>query len=336
MPDSVENCRSHRKLAARRGDWVQNAGTGAIMVFVTNLRPADGQTDINTALVHQLIADQFPQWAHLPVSPVEADGHDNRTYRLGTEMAVRLPTHARYSAAVEKENHWLPVLAPLLPRPVPEPVGVGVSGPGYPLSWSVRRWLPGNTASRETVADLVTFAADLAGFLRALRAINATGGPPAGEHSFYRGAALEHYDEETRGCLANLKEYIDVGRLEATWDAALRARWAGPPVWFHGDVAVGNLLVQDNRLSAVIDFGVCGVGDPACDLVIAWTFLDGTARERFREAVDQDAWTWARARGWALWKALLGLADESATARSGPSHNRIVIDHVVAEHEALG
>jgi aminoglycoside phosphotransferase (APT) family kinase protein len=218
-----------------------------------------------------------------------------------------------------------------LPVAIPTPLAKGAPGEGYPFEWSIRRWLEGRTASPDRVGDLRAFATDLARFIRALQRVDATGGPAAGAHSFYRGASLSHYDGETRRCLAALDGRIDTEKATAVWDAALKTRWTGPPVWFHGDVAVGNLLVEDGRLTAVIDFGTSGVGDPACDLVIAWTFFSGEGRQTFRTAVDQDPATWARARGWALWKALLGLTEPDADdARS--ALNRRVIDEVLTDH----
>jgi aminoglycoside phosphotransferase (APT) family kinase protein len=290
----------------------------------------DGRAGIDAALVRRLIAAQFPQWSDLPVWPVAVDGWDNRTYRPGDRMTVRLPTHESYAAAIGKEDRWLPVLAPSLPVPIPVPLATGAPGEGYPFTWSVRPWLDGETASVDRIDDLCAFAVNVAGFLGALQRIEPTGGPPAGAHSFYRGASPAHYDDETRQCLAALDGRIDTDRALHVWEAALDARWDGSPVWFHGDVAVGNLLVRDGKLAAVIDFGTSGVGDPACDLVLAWTFLSGPAREAFREAVDQDEATWARARGWVLWKSLLGLAadaDEPTVAV-----NRRIITDVLAEH----
>ena len=269
----------------------------------------DGRGGIDAALVERLVAAQFPQWAGLPVRPVDVDGWDNRTYRLGDDLAVRLPSHPAYAAAVAKEQEWLPRLAPYLPVPVPVPVGRGRPGCGYPLPWTVNSWLPGETADRGGVADDTAFAADLAGFLVALRAVDATQGPPAGDHSFHRGGDLAVYDEETRACLAALVDRPWATDALGVWEAALGSRWTTAPVWCHGDVATGNLLVRDGRLSAVIDFGSSAVGDPACDLVVAWTFLSDEAREAFRAGVDLDEATWARARGWALWKALLGLVE---------------------------
>jgi aminoglycoside phosphotransferase (APT) family kinase protein len=243
-------------------------------------------------------------------------------------MTVRLPTAASYAPAVDKENEWLPRLAPQLPVAVPEVLGKGVPGEGYAFNWSVRRWLDGETAAVERIDDLPGFAVAVAEFIRALQRCDATGGPAAAAHSFYRGAPPVHYDDETRRALAALEGRVDIARAAAVWEAALDSSWDRPPVWFHGDIAHGNLLVVDGKLSAVIDFGTSGVGDPACDLVIAWTMFSGESREAFRRTVDQDAATWARARGWALWKALIVLADDTSTAPT----NQHVIEEVLADH----
>ncbi len=290
----------------------------------------DGRAGIDAALVRRLVATQFPQWAGLEVAPVLSDGWDNRTYRLGPHLSVRLPTAVAYVPGVLKEQRWLPVLAPRLPLPVPELVGLGRPGEGYPHPWSLRRWLPGATADPRRIDNLREFAADLAEFLGVLRSLDAQGGPVAGEHSFFRGADPAAYDEETRRCLVRLEGQVPKDPAMRTWHAALESGWDRPGVWFHGDVAAGNVLVSGGRLSAVIDFGTCGVGDPACDLVIAWTFLDAPSRQVFREesALDED--TWARARGWALWKALLGMTG-SHTARAPRSVERRVVELVLAE-----
>jgi aminoglycoside phosphotransferase (APT) family kinase protein len=277
---------------------------------------------IDVPLVRSLIASQFPRWADLPVSPVEVSGVDNRTFRLGDEMSVRLPSAEGYAAQVDKEQRWLPVLAPHLPLPIPVPLAQGRPGAGYPYSWSVYRWLAGDIASSARIDDLVGFATALADFLTALLQVDATGGPSTGKHNFFRGGPLQTYDAETRRSIRTLDGHIPVDQATAVWEAALAATWHGQPVWFHGDVSSGNLLVRDGRLSAVIDFGTSGVGDPACDLVIAWTFFSGSSREAFRDAIAAEPATWARARGWALWKALITLVEhldsqprEAATAR---------------------
>lgn len=292
---------------------------------------ADGRAGIDAGLVRRLIAAQFPEWRNLPVTPVAVDGWDNRTYRLGDDMTVRLPTHESYAPAVEKEDRWLPVLAPALPVPVPVPLATGVPGEGYPFHWSVRRWLDGDTAGPDRIPDLAAFAVDVAEFVLALQRVDATGGPRAGAHSFYRGCPPAHYDEETRRALETLAGRVDTARAAQVWDAALRAKWRGTPVWFHGDVASGNLLVRDGRLAAVIDFGTSGVGDPACDLVIAWTMFSGASRDAFRRTVGQDAAAWARARGWALWKSLIVLARVIDSDEELAAVNRRVIGEVLAD-----
>ena len=291
----------------------------------------DGRAGIDAELVGRLVAEQFPQWADRPVMPVEFEGRDNRTYRLGETMAVRLPTAAGYAPAVAKESEWLPRLAPHLPLAVPTVLGVGTPNEDYPFPWSVRTWIDGETADRGHIGDRSAFAVAVADFLHALQACNTADAPEAGEHSWFRGAPPGHYDYETRRCLRALEGRVDVAGASAVWDAALEANWEGEAVWFHGDVAAGNLLVADWALRAVIDFGTSGVGDPACDLVIAWTMFTGQSREAFRQAVAQDEGMWARARGWALWKALLGLANSNGRDPHDASNHRIIAD-LVDEH----
>jgi aminoglycoside phosphotransferase (APT) family kinase protein len=302
---------------------------------MTTSSTADGRAGIDAALVKRLIASQFPQWSHLSVTPVEVDGWDNRTYRLGETMTARLPTAEHYVPAVAKENRWLPVLSPSLPVPVPPVVARGEPGEGYPFDWSIRGWLDGEVARPERIDDMPLFAESVAEFVLALQSIDATGGPSAGAHSFYRGAPPTHYDDETRRALASLAGRIDTDRAAEVWDAAVQATWQGQPVWFHGDIAANNLLVKDGKLAAVIDFGTSGVGDPACDLVIAWTMFSDDSREAFRRTVDQDEPTWARARGWALWKALICLAQHIDTDADQAAVHRRVIDEVLAEHHRL-
>lgn len=292
----------------------------------------DGKLTIDTALVSRLVATQFPRWKDLAVRPVEFGGWDNRTFHLGDEMTVRLPSAAAYSLQVEKEHRWLPRLTPLLPLPIPVPLAMGVPAEDYPWHWSVYRWIEGETAKRERIADLSHFATDLAEFLVALRRIDATGGPAPGQHNFFRGGPLTVYDGETRQAIAVLERRVDAGAASAVWDAALAATWHGPPVWFHGDVSWGNLLVQNGRLSAVIDFGTSGVGDPSCDLAIAWTLFEGESRDAFRAGLAADEATWARGRGWALWKALITAAGHIDVNPVEVEKSWQVIDAVLADH----
>ena len=291
------------------------------------------EISINASLVSRLIATQFPLWADLPVEPVELDGWDNTTFRLGEDMSVRLPSAEGYASQVEKEHRWLPRLVPHLPLPIPVPLAKGAPGEGYPYPWSVYRWIEGETAAVERVDDPVEFATALADFLTALYRIDPTGGPPPGRHNFFRGGPLTVYDAETRQAIAVLEGEIDTDTAGAVWEAALAAAWHGPPVWFHGDVAAGNLLVEGGRLSAVIDFGISGVGDPSCDLAIAWTLFRGESRDAFRAALRLDDATWARGRGWALWKGLITLAEHLGINPPEAGTARRVIDEVLADHK---
>jgi aminoglycoside phosphotransferase (APT) family kinase protein len=291
---------------------------------------------IDTPLVRRLVAAQFPQWADLAVRPVQHDGWDNRTFRLGDDLSVRLPSAASYAFQVEKEQRWLARLAPHLPLPIPTPVAMGRPGEGYPWHWSVYEWRSGDIATHAPIADLTAFAVTLADFLTALQRVDADGGPPPGQHNFFRGGPLTVYDKEARWALAELEGRIDTETAGAVWEAALSAAWTGDPVWFHGDVASGNLLVEDGRLNAVIDFGTSGVGDPACDLSIAWTMFSGESREAFRATLPLDRGTWARGRGWTLWKAMIVAAEMPGTDRLEVEKSRRVIAEVLADHGRYG
>jgi aminoglycoside phosphotransferase (APT) family kinase protein len=277
---------------------------------------------IDEALVRRLVATQFPAWAELPVARVEPGGWDNRTFRLGEAMAVRLPSAAPYAAQVEKEQRWLPRLAPRLPLPIPAPLALGAPGEGYPWPWSVLRWLEGEDAASARDVDLARLAAELAGFLAALQRLDAADGPPPGPHSFWRGGPVAVYADEARAALRALAGEIDAAAARAVLDAALASTWRGAPVWTHGDVAASNLLVQGGRLAGVIDFGCAAVGDPACDLAIAWTLFAGESRAAFRAALPLDADTWSRGRGWALWKAAITVTSRAAQARQREAARR--------------
>ncbi|MFI6300002.1 aminoglycoside phosphotransferase family protein [Nonomuraea sp. NPDC050790] len=259
---------------------------------------------VDAAQVRRLVAGQFPQWADLPVEPVANGGWDNRTFHLGGEMLVRLPSASEYALAVEKEHRWLPRLAARLPLPIPVPLAKGEPGAGYPFSWSIYRWLAGEPASVGRIADPVGFAVDLAGFVTALQGVDPAGGPRPGKHNWFRGGTVRTYEGQFEDALEALDGHIDAGLAREIWKTALDARWDGVDRWFHGDLAQGNLLLQDGRLAAVIDFGTCGVGDPACDLAVAWTLLTGDGRRVFRELLPVDDAMWARGRGWALWKTM--------------------------------
>lgn len=259
-------------------------------------RPA-AEVHIDTRLVRRLVATQFPQWADLSLTPVDAAGWDNCVYRLGTELAVRLPRRALGAAHLQRERRWLPVLAPRLPLPVPVPLAEGVPAEGYPWPWTVCRWLAGKSAAVQPVGDLGQAAVVLARFVTALQLIDPAGGPG----SEFRGGPLAGQNRAVQAAAEAMHDSFDPAAVVAAWGTALAApRWAGPAVWMHGDLHPANLLVHDGQVSAVIDFGLVAVGDPACDLMVAWTFLTTVARRRFRSALAVSDSTWTRARGWAL------------------------------------
>jgi len=285
---------------------------------------------IDDALVRRLVTAQFPQWKDLPVRSVETAGWDNRIFHLGEHMFVRLPRAAAYAAQVEKEYRWLPQLAPLLPLQIPTPLAIGEPADGYPWKWSIYQWIEGETATPERIGDLNDFATGLAEFLIPLHRIDPTHGPRPGPHNFYRGGSLTTYDAETRQAIAVLKGKFDTRAATEVWDMALQAKWDRAPMWLHGDVSAGNLLIRQGRLSAIIDFGLVGVGDPACDLSIAWTLFRGESRETFRAMLTLDPGTWARGRAWTLWKALIVAADLTETNAVEAERPWYVIDEVLS------
>jgi aminoglycoside phosphotransferase (APT) family kinase protein len=276
---------------------------------VTQPRMHADEVEIDAGLVRRLLVAQFPEWAELPIEPVLPWGTDNALYRLGDGMVARLPRHAPKVAPLEKELQWLPRLAPRLPLAVPVPLAEGRPGNGYPFPWTVYEWLPGENATLAPITDEVRLATDLVGFIAALQRIDSSGAPEPSEKNVYRGAPLVLRDESTRASIAQLATTIDAPRVSAVWDAALEApEWEAAPVWIHGDLDGRNLLVVAGRLSAVIDWGCLGVGDPAYDVMVAWKMVSGDARELFRAELDVDDDTWRRGRGLVASQAVIALS----------------------------
>jgi aminoglycoside phosphotransferase (APT) family kinase protein len=264
-----------------------------------------GEVHTDTGLVHRLIAEQFPHWAELPMTPVRSFGTDHDIYRLGEHLAVRLPRIGWASEQPAKEARWLPRLAPKLPLAVPRPVALGRPGGGYPFPWAVHEWLPGTSADG-TLHDLARAAVDLAGFVAALRGVDTTGAPTRRPGA--RGCPLAERDDDVRQAIGELGDRIPSAAALHSWEQSLAApAWAGDEVWVHGDLLPGNLLVVEGRLSAVIDFGGLAVGDPACDLQPAWNLFDGESRRGFLTALRVDPAMRLRGRGWALSQAVIAL-----------------------------
>jgi aminoglycoside phosphotransferase (APT) family kinase protein len=261
------------------------------------------ETDV--ALVRRLLAGQFPHWADLAIEPVVSYGTDHDIYRLGENLAARLPRIDWATDQAKKEAKWLPRLAPYLPLAVPEQLAMGQPADGYPFEWSVYKWLPGENANG-TIDDLDQAAVDLAAFVTALRRVDAGDADPRPRGA--RGGPLAELDETVRRSIAELGDRIDGRAALRSWEESLdAARWDGEEVWVHGDLLPGNLLVVGGRLSAVIDFGSLNVGDPACDLQPAWNVFAGESRTRYRAELRVDDASWLRGRGWALFQAVVAL-----------------------------
>jgi aminoglycoside phosphotransferase (APT) family kinase protein len=289
----------------------------------------------DAGLVRRLLAGQFPQWADLPIEPVPSAGTDNALYRLGNELVVRMPRISWATGQIDKERRWLPHLAPRLPLAIPAPVAVGEPAEGFPWRWSVYRWLDGENATLDRLADPDGAARDLAHFVRALQAIDATGGPLREPGTFGRGVPLAVRDAGTREAIAACDGLIDTHAATLAWEAALAApAWRGPPVWLHGDLQSGNLLAVKRRLSAVIDFGALTIGDPACDLMVAWNLFTAGPRAVFRAAIAVDDATWARGRGWALSPALVALPYYRESNPGLAAIARHAIAEVLADRES--
>ncbi|MCX5129532.1 aminoglycoside phosphotransferase family protein [Streptomyces sp. NBC_00347] len=269
---------------------------------------------IDAALVRRLVDAQFPQWAGLPLKLLDPAGSDHVIYRLGRELSVRLPRGPGVAGQAAKEAEWLPRLAPHLPLAVPVPVALGRPGFGCPWPWSVSRWLDGEVATAGALADSPAAAAALARFLTALQRFTAPYLPAGAVPAHLTGAPRADRDRATRAAIAEVSGVFDAVAMTALWEAALDAPgWDRPPVWFHGDFHTGNLLTVDGRLSAVIDFGGLGLGDPARDLTIAFTLMSAPSRAVFRDALGVDDATWLRGRGWALATGLNAYTFHAAT-----------------------
>lgn len=288
--------------------------------------------EINIDLARSLVKKQFPQWANLPIKPVEKGGYDNYTFHLGNEMSIRMPRDEGHAPQVEKEAYWLPKLRPYLSLPIPVPIAKGNPDVNYPFLWSINQWIEGETLTHNNISNINEFAFTLAKFLKELQSIEALEGPPGGEHNYYRGCPLSSFkfNEWTVLGLDTIDNFVDKEKCLNIWNRALSTEWTKEPVWIHGDVAPGNLLVTNGGLSGVIDFGVMAVGDPAADLAIAWTFFDDKSREVFLNTMALDQDTVDRARGWALWKALITCVWEDKESKA-VKHSKKVIATLLNE-----
>lgn len=292
------------------------------------------EIEVDSKLVRRLLASQFPHWASLSLKRIQSAGTDNAIFRLGSKLSVRLPRIHWAVAQVEKEQYWLPKLAPYLPLKISTPVAMGEPSDKYPYPWSIYRWCEGENATLDQIVEPCQAAIDLAQFLLALQQIDTSGGPPPFMPRS-RGLPLITRDAAVRQAIGDLDGLIDTNAATVIWESALQApNWERDPVWYHGDLLTGNLLFRDGKLHAVIDFGLLGVGDPACDLMIAWGLFAGESRIAFRDALGVDDATWARGRGHALAQALVFIPYYLHTNPIGVGYARHTLDAIFAEFYA--
>jgi len=284
--------------------------------------------------VRALLREQCPQWADLPVRPLpdDVEGTDHVLFFIGDDLVARMPKIASSVEQTDSDARWLPVVAPHLPVAVPVPCHVGEPGAGFPWRWSVAPWITGHTPPR-LGSDDVSLALEVAAFARALHSVDADDGPrkPPGT----RGSALAHIDPAVREALSRLVGHddgFDLAAAQTAWDVCCAAPdWDRPPVWIHGDLQPGNLIVREGRLAAVVDFGAFGIGDPAPDVAPAlWTFT-GEARRAYRTAMACDDAMWLRACGWALGPSLTGIDYYRTTFPRMAEHGRQMVRAVIAE-----
>lgn len=266
--------------------------------------------NINPTLVNAIISCQFPEYSHLAVTKPKKQGHDNHTFKLGKTMIVRLPTQQSYSQAVNKEQRFLPVLAPHLKTRIPKPVRLGMPSNLYPYHFSIYEWIPGKSLDVVNMCDQdkERLSLNMVEFLQELQDI-VVSGPSPGQHNWWRGGHISIYEKDAKKQFSQLSGMIDANKATQLWDAACKTKWSKRPVWIHGDLSAGNILIQKNKLCAVIDFGCMGVGDPACDFGVAWTLFNGKAREVFisKSGINDDVWL--RAKAWILWKSTFDLCN---------------------------
>jgi aminoglycoside phosphotransferase (APT) family kinase protein len=292
-------------------------------------RMHEDEVDVDDALVRRLVASQLPAFADLPLTRIEAWGTDHVIFRLGDDLSVRLPKIGWAAKQGEKENRWLPVLAPHLPIAVPVPLAVGQPADGYPFRWYLSPWLEGENPRADGSVDIRQLALDLAAFVHALQSIDPTNAPAPGK----RGGPLAGADRFTRASAERLRGETDVDCLLEVWDAGLQSRpWQGPAVWVHGDLMDGNLLLRDGRLSGVIDWGGLIAGDPAVELMVAWSFFDADGRACYRDALGfVDDAMWLRGRAWAASAALQALPYYRDTNPDIVARSWRAVDSVLAD-----
>lgn len=289
------------------------------------------EVDITPELVKDLLSTQFPEWANLPLQRMYPEGTDNAMYKLGNDKLVRLPRTEGSSSNIEKELNWLPRLRPQLPIPIPNIMGKGMPNTTYPFPWLVCEWLDGSNPDKEGMIDERKAAADMGAFVNAMQNTKPDNGPKC-----RRGKPLSTLDKEVKQSIPLLNELYNTELLNDLWQSALKAsNWEKDPVWIHGDLHAGNLLAKNRKLVGVVDFGLAGIGDPACDMMVAWTLLSRNSREMFRSIVQPDDNTWCRGRGWALFLGIVGYPYYRVTNPLFANIAKRALDQVIADCSEL-
>lgn len=291
---------------------------------------------INATLAQKLISVQFPKWSHLPVFPVSHSGWDNRTFHLGDNLLIRLPSHSSYAPQITKEQTWLSRLAPALSLIIPSPIAMGVPTEDYLWNWSVYEWIAGEDLTRVRSPNKNEIAADLANFITEMHTITAPeDAPKPSQENFYRGGDIRVYEQEFKQAIQMLGHLVPVEDALELWQTATVTSWKPKPVWVHGDLSPGNLIISQGSLAAVIDFGMLCVGDPACDLGIAWTYFEGNSREIFQDSLDIDKQTWLRSLAWVLWKAAILGSGMSSTADTSQEQATEFLKSLLGDSDSL-
>ncbi len=281
---------------------------------------------MNIDLVKQIIDNYAKDYSGLEIKEVDYPGHDNFTYRIGNEFSIRLPSGKSYAKQIVKEQKWVNYLQDNMSMPLPKCVLYVPSCDLYEFGFIINKWIDGDVAFYENDLNKILVAKDCAKFLKELHKIDSTGAPKAGEHNFYRGGDILVYEEEALMCIEKTKEVFDEEILKEVWRLGANSKLILKNVFVHGDFEATNILVKNDRLSAVIDFGILGVGEPSCDLAMYWTFFECESASAFKNELNLSNEIWLRARAWVLWKQLLVYTNDNSE-RAKDIVNRIIKEY---------